>query len=360
MTGSQWRLPTHCKGWTGPAHQPNKVPQIEVGGFGGLAALLGTVQEADLHQVRLHQVLQGAAVALAQGRRQGAHAHRAAPELDAQGLQVGPVQAFQAQVVHFVQGQAGVGDGRGDDALALHLGEIPAAPQQPVDDARRAPGAPGDGLGPFRGQFYVQHPGRAGGDDGQFSPGVVLQPVHQAEAVVQGLGDQPGPGGGAHQGEGPQVHLEGLGRGALADEDVQLPVLHGRVEHLLDGGGHPVDLVDEQKFPFIQVGEDGGQVALLFQGGGLDHLAGCPHLVGQDVGQGGLAQARGTEQEDVVQHFPSALGGAQGDLQPGLDLLLADILRKALGPQGVLEGLIPLLRVEIGVASLFHGAISSC
>ncbi len=45
---------------------------------------------------------------------------------------------------------------------------------------------------------------------------------------------------------GRQVQLDGARRRALADHDVELVVLHRRVQHLLDHRGQAMDLVDEQ------------------------------------------------------------------------------------------------------------------
>ncbi|OIQ64408.1 hypothetical protein GALL_540420 [mine drainage metagenome] len=164
--------------------------------------------------------------------------------------------------------------------------------------------------------------------------------MDHAEAVVERFGQQPRPGGGAHQREGSQVHVQGLGAGALADENVQLAVLHGGVEHLLNGRRKAVDLVNEEELPCLQVGEDGRQVTLLLQRRRLDHLAGGAHLVGQHVGQGGLAEAGRAEEQHVIEHLAPLLGGAQGDLDADLHLVLADIFLKPLGPEGIFHGII--------------------
>ena len=90
---------------------------------------------------------------------------------------------------------------------------------------------------------------------------VVVEPGDEAEPVAQRPGDQPGAGGGADQGEPGQVEADRPGRRALAEHDVELEVLHGRVQDLLDRPAQAVDLVDEQHVALGQVGEDGGQVA---------------------------------------------------------------------------------------------------
>jgi len=65
--------------------------------------------------------------------------------------------------------------------------------------------------------------------------------------------------------------------------------------------GEPVDLVDEQDVVLFQVGENGRQIAGALDDrtrGGLDVH---PHLGGDDVGQGGLAQAGRTVEQHVIQ-----------------------------------------------------------
>jgi hypothetical protein len=63
-------------------------------------------------------------------------------------------------------------------------------------------------------------------------------------------------------------------------------------------------------------------------GGGAEVDA---QLAGDDLGQGGLAQARRAEQQHVVQGLAPALGGLDEDAQVALGLLLADELGEGLG-----------------------------
>ena len=87
-----------------------------------------------------------------------------------------------------------------------------------------------------------------------------------------------------------------------------------------------VNLVDEQDIAGLQAGEDRRQVA-----GPLDHRAGGhldagPHLVGDDIGQGGLAQPRKSVKQGVVQGFAAVAGRLEEHGQALLELFLADIL----------------------------------
>jgi hypothetical protein len=115
---------------------------------------------------------------------------------------------------------------------------------------------------------------RAAHDAREFFRRVELQALHDAEAVAQRRGQQARARGGADQGEGRQVELDRAGRGALADHDVDLEILHRRIQDFLDLRRQAMDLVDEQHVVRLQVGQQRREVAGLF-----DHRA------------GGLAQA---------------------------------------------------------------------
>jgi hypothetical protein len=115
-------------------------------------------------------------------------------------------------------------------------------------------------------------------------------------------------------------------------------VLHGRIEDLLDGRGQAVDLVDEQDVVGFQIGQDRRQVAGLVQHRARGGAEVDAQLAGDDLGQGGLAQARRAEQQHVVQGLAPALGRLDEDAQIALGLLLADELGQGLGPHGAVAG----------------------
>ena len=50
-------------------------------------------------------------------------------------------------------------------------------------------------------------------------------------------------------------------RRPLADDQVELEILHRRIEDLLDRRREPVDLVDEQHVARLQVGQQRGEIA---------------------------------------------------------------------------------------------------
>ena len=241
-------------------------------------------------------------------------------------------------------------DGEVDRAVAPDLGEVADAPQQPVGDAGRAPGPTGD-LG--RAGYVDLHAEDAGGalhDGRQLAGRVVVEPRHEAEPIPQRPGDQPGAGGGPDEGEAGQREADGRGRRALAHDDVELEVLHGRVEDLLDRAGQAVDLVDEQHVAVVELGDDGREVAGPLEGRARGDVDPDAHLGRDDAGQAGLAEAGRPGQQEVVGGLAPPAGRLQDDREVLLQLGLADELLEAAGPQPGFLGLLAVGRAEARAA----------
>ena len=121
-----------------------------------------------------------------------------------------------------------------------------------------------------------------------------------------------------------------------------------------------MNLVDEQHIARFQVGQQGGDIARLFQhraGGGAQ---GNTHLIGDNARQGGLAKAGRSKNQRVIQRFTAPLCRLQEDrhlvAHSGLTHVLLETLR-ANGPvHGVLGG-----RIGFGcyqAVSFNHGLLS--
>ena len=139
---------------------------------------------------------------------------------------------------------------------------------------------------------HVQNPRRAADDLLQIDVVVELEPVHDAEARPQRGRQQPRPRRRADQRELLQRHLDRPRARPLADDDVELVVLHRRIQDLLDRRRHPVDLVDEQHLVLAEVRQNRREIA-----GPLEHRPGGrahrdAELVADDVGERRLAEAR--------------------------------------------------------------------
>jgi hypothetical protein len=99
-----------------------------------------------------------------------------------------------------------------------------------------------------------------------------------------------------------------------------------------------VDLVDEQHLLGLEIDQQAHDVARALQRRGAGDPAAHPQLFGQHQGHGGLAQARRTMQEHVVQGLAAAAGGLHGNAQHLLELPLADVVGQAAGSQTVFPG----------------------
>ena len=168
---------------------------------------------------------------------------------------------------------------------------------------------------------------------------VKLQPRHDAKAVAQRVGQHAGARGRAHQREGLQIQLDRARRRAFANHDVDLVVLQRGVEDLFHHRRESVDLVDEQHIVFFEVGQQRRQVFGLFQhrAAGLAQID--AQLVGNDVAQRGLAQARRAEQQHMVQRLVALARRADKNLQLLAHLGLAHVVVQQLGPQRPLHRL---------------------
>ena len=92
-----------------------------------------------------------------------------------------------------------------------------------------------------------------------------------------------------------------------------------------------MDLVHKEDVILVEVGEQRRQVPRLLNGGAGGDADVDPHLVGYDAREGGLAQARGAVEQDMVQGLTAHFGRLDEHLQVGLGLLLPDVLPQGLG-----------------------------
>ena len=128
--------------------------------------------------------------------------------------------------------------------------------------------------------------------------------------------------------------------GTLADEDVELEVLHGRIEDLLHRAVHAVDLVDEEDVALLQVGQQGGQVARPHQDRSRRDPQAHPEFGGHDAGQRRLAQTGRTGEQQVVGRLVALEGRLDDDLQVFGELALSDELGQGARAQSGLVGLL--------------------
>src|SRR5690606_9691793 len=133
---------------------------------------------------------------------------------------------------------------------------------------------------------------------------------------------------GPDEGEAGDVEAQGPRGWTLAEDDVDLEVLHRRVEDLLAGAGEPVDPVDAEDVALLELGEDRGEVAGALQSRTRGDVQPDAHLRGHDAGQGRLPQTWWTGEEQVVGRLPAAAGRLEHDAEVVLQLRLTHELRE--------------------------------
>ena len=195
-------------------------------------------------------------------------------------------------------------------------------------------------LAPSARHADAEHARAAVDDQLQLGLGVEIEPHRNAEAVAQRIGEQARARGRADQRELREIDLHRARRRPLADDQVELEVLHRRIEDLLDRRIEPVDLVDEQHVALFQIGEQRREVAGLGDhraGGGAEVHA---ELARDDLRQRGLAEPRRADEQHVVERLVARARRLDEHRQIGARLLLADELGEPLRPQRGLGGVL--------------------
>src|SRR5439155_17149622 len=133
----------HIRLEEGRLARPAPQAQVLQGLVGDAPAARGAVEEADLHQIRLVQLLDRIPL-LSERGRDGVYSHRPAFELLLDGQENLAVQLVESVTVDLEPLEMTLGDGARDAPVVLDLGEIAHALQETVGDARGAAGTAGD------------------------------------------------------------------------------------------------------------------------------------------------------------------------------------------------------------------------
>ena len=182
---------------------------------------------------------------------------------------------------------------------------------------------------PSGGHADAEHARAAVDDQLELGLGVEVEPDRNAEAVAQRRGQKPGARGRADQRELREIDLHRARRRALADDEVELEVLHRRIEDFLDRRIEPVDLVDEQHVALFEIGEQRREIAGLGDHrprGGAEIDA---ELARDDLRQRGLAEPRRADEQHMVERLVARARRLDEHREIGARLLLADELGQA-------------------------------
>ena len=251
----------------------------------------GARDEALLQQIRLDDLLDGVA-RLRQRGGERLDPDRTAAVIHGDAAQIAMIERIEPALVHFELRERAVGKLGIDGARPRDGGEIAHAAKQPPRHPRRAARPAGDLMRPFRRQRQPEQPRAAPHDLLELRHLVEFEPDGNAEALAERRGEQPGARGGADQREAGEIDADRPRRRPLADDEVELEVLHRRIEDLLDRRIEPVDFVDEENVAVLEIGEQRREVAGLGDhraGGGAEIDA---ELARHDLGERRLAETR--------------------------------------------------------------------
>src|SRR5581483_6936145 len=331
--------------------------EVRLSELGDDAAAGRPLQEAELQQVGLVDVLDRLGL-LPERDRKRREPNRAAAEPLHDAAEELAVEPLESCAVHLEQGERLLRDGGRDRALVPHLGHVADAAEDPVRDPRRAARACGDELGGVVGDLDPEDARRPPHDRRELGRVVEVEPEGEAEAVAQRRRQEAGARRRADERERRQVEGQRAGGGPLPDDDVEAEVLERRVEDLLGGAAHPVDLVDEEHVAGLERREDRRDVLPLEPR--PRHLADADgELVAHDLRERRLAEAGRAGEEDVVERLPARLRRLEGDRELLLDALLADEVAERARPQRPLQlvlGIRRHRRQELGHAA----CLSAC
>ena len=310
--------------------------KVVEGAAGADAATGGAVEEAELHEIGLVDLFDSRGL-FVDGGGDGVDADGATGVLVENREHDFLVDFIEAEAVDFEEIEGGHGDGEGDVAVGADLGVVADAAEEAVGDTRGAAGTAGDFTGGFGDDRELHEAGGAEDDGGEVFFVVMVQAKNKAEATAEGGGDEALAGGGADGGEALNGEGVGAGAGSGADHDVDAEVFEGGVENLFDVGEEAVDFVDEEDLACLNVCENAGEVEFFLEDGGGGLFEGDFEFLGDELGEGGFAEAGGAVEKNVIHGIAALAGGFDGDGEIFLELGLAGEIGEAARAERCLE-----------------------
>src|SRR5262249_38503441 len=146
---------------------------------------------------------------------------------------------------------------------AVDMGKVAHTAQEPSGDAWSAARAARDFIGAVGCDSDAQDTRTTIDDLLELFLGIEIEPHRDAETVAQWIGQQSRTRGRTDQCERSEIDLDGTGRRALADDEVELEILHRRIKDFLDRGTEPVNLIDEENVARLEIGEQRRKIARL-------------------------------------------------------------------------------------------------
>ena len=118
--------------------------------------------------------------------------------------------------------------------------------------------------------------------------------------------------------------------GALADYQINPKIFHRRVENFFERRLQAVNFIEKKEIALVERSEHGGQVAFFLEQRTRAYFDRHAHLVCENLRQRGLAEARRTVKQHVIERFFAGAGGLDRDRQIFFHARLADVIVEAL------------------------------
>src|SRR5258708_3200411 len=296
---------------------------MRIGARGGDAATGGPCDKTFLQEIGLVHFADGVGF-LAHRRGEALDAYRAAVELVDDRGKDRAVHAIEPAGIDFEQFERTECDLATYDRRGVDLRKIADAAQQPISDTQRATRAPGNLMRTLVIEMYAQQTRRSADDFRQLGGIIEIQMIVLPKAIAERRTQETRSGGRADQRK--RLHREAhrAGAGPLADDDVELEILHRGIKDFLDLASQAMNLVNEENIAFIEVVDDGGEVAGALDRGSRGGPQVDTEFARDDVCERSLAESGGSGKEHVVEHFTALT--RRGDRHPEdfLEPILAD------------------------------------
>ena len=149
----------------------------------------------------------------------------------------------------------------------------------------------------------------------QLLGGVKIESDRNAEPIAQRRGEEPGAGGGADQGEMGEVNFHRARRRPRADDEIELEILHRRIQNLFHSRIEAMNLIDEQDVARFKVGELRRQIPALGDHRPRGRAEIDPELARHDLRQRRLAESRRTDEQHMIERFAARFGRLDEDAE---------------------------------------------
>jgi hypothetical protein len=169
------------------------------------------------------------------------------------------------------------------------------------------------------------------------SSSVEIQTDGNSKAVAQGRCEKSGTRGRADQRELSEINANRACRRPLTDNEVELEVLHRRIEDLFNRRVEAMDFINKEHVALFEVGQKCCEITGLGNYRTGRRAKADAQFLGHNLRKRRLAKTRRPRKQHMIQRIAARFGRLNEDAQVRARLLLPDKFGKRLRPDGRLE-----------------------